>query len=240
MPCTAIAAHFVAAPNPTLTAAVAGATGLTGRALVEQLRADAHYAQVFALVRKAGSIAADDKVRECVVDYAHLALPEEAAHIDHAFCCLGTTIKTAGSQMAFRAVDFDAVLAFARAAKARGAQHLSVISALGADVHSRVFYSRVKGEMEQRVGQLGYASVHLLRPSFLLGDRQERRPGERLGIAAAQLLGPALRGPLHKYRPIHVDAVAGAMRRGAQQLQPGLHVSESDEIARMGAGTLAF
>jgi uncharacterized protein YbjT (DUF2867 family) len=221
----------VAGNKPTFIAAVAGATGLTGRALIEQLRADAHYAQVFALVRKAGSLAADDKVRECVVDYTRLALPEEAAHIDHAFCCLGTTIKTAGSQMAFRAVDFDAVLAFARAAKARGAQHLSVISALGADVCSRVFYNRVKGEMEQAVARLGFVSVHLLRPSLLLGQRHESRPGERFGIAAARVIAPALLGPLAKYRPIHVEKVARAMRVGAADVQPGLRVSESDEIA---------
>jgi uncharacterized protein YbjT (DUF2867 family) len=218
-----------------LTAAVAGATGLTGMALLAQLRADPHYARVAALVRKPGSVQANDKVQECVVDYTHLVLPDALTPIDHAFCCLGTTIKVAGSQAAFRAVDFDAVVAFARACRARGAAHLGVISALGASTDSSVFYNRVKGQMERAVAQLGFVSVHLLRPSLLLGDRQEARPGERAGIIAARTITPALLGPLRKYRPIHVDTVARAMRAGARFPQPGLLVSESDEIALMGA-----
>jgi uncharacterized protein YbjT (DUF2867 family) len=220
-----------------LVAVVAGATGLTGRALVAQLRADPRYAKIIALVRKAGSVATDARVQEYVVDYDALttsqALP--TGHVDHAFCCLGTTIKAAGSQAAFRKVDFDAVLAFARAAKASGARHLSVISALGASASSSVFYNRVKGEMEQAVAQLGFVSVHLLQPSLLLGERSELRAGERVGILAANVIAPLLLGPMRNYRPIHVEVVARAMRVGAAQNQPGLRVSESDQIAVLGA-----
>jgi uncharacterized protein YbjT (DUF2867 family) len=172
-----------------------------------------------------------------VVDFDSLiktrALPNSG--VDHAFCCLGTTIKVAGSQAAFRRVDFDAVLAFAAAAKAAGATHLSVVSALGASTNAGVFYSRVKGEMEQAVAKLGFVSVHLLRPSFLLGERSEQRAGERMGIALATGLAPIMLGPARKYRPIHVDTVARAMLAGAAQNLPGVRVSESDQIAIEGA-----
>jgi uncharacterized protein YbjT (DUF2867 family) len=220
-----------------LVAVVAGATGLTGRALVAQLRVDPRYAKIIALTRKAGSVATDARVEECVVDFDALATSRTlpASPVDHAFCCLGTTIKVAGSQAAFRKVDLDAVLAFARAAKGSGARHLSVISALGASANSGVFYNRVKGEMEQAVAQLGFVSVHLLQPSLLLGERSELRAGERAGILAANVIAPLLLGPARKYRPIHVDVVARAMRVGAAQSQPGLRVSESDQIAVLGA-----
>jgi uncharacterized protein YbjT (DUF2867 family) len=220
-----------------LIAVVAGATGLTGRALVEQLRKDSRYAKTIALVRRSGSILADARVEECVVDFGALVKTRTLpiTHADHAFCCLGTTIKVAGSQAAFRKVDFDAVVAFAAAVKAKGARHLSVVSALGASNRSSVFYNRVKGEMEQAVTQLGYVSVHLLRPSLLLGLRSERRAGELAGPALANFIGPLLLGPVRKYRPIHADVVARAMRVGAAQDKSGLRVSESDQIAVLGA-----
>jgi uncharacterized protein YbjT (DUF2867 family) len=225
----------VPAANPVWTALVAGATGLTGSALVEQLRADAHYARVIALTRQPDSIRTDAKVQEQVVNYSALQLPAEHAAVDHAFCCLGTTIRVAGSQAAFRAADFDAVLAFAQAAKRAGVQHLGVMSTLGASAQSRVFYNRVKGEMEQAVGRLGVTSVHLLRPSLLLGLRQELRLGERAGITAARIITPLLQGPWRKYRPIQVHAVARALRAGARFAQPGLQIMESHEIAQLAA-----
>lgn len=226
-----------AANKSIWTAVVAGATGLTGSALIQQLRADPHYTRVIALVRKPGNVRTDAKVQEQIVNYSKLQWPAGSAPADHAFCCLGTTIRVAGSQAAFCAVDFDAVLAFAQMVKGAGAQYLGVISALGADAQSRVFYNRVKGEMEQTVGQLGIACTHLLRPSLLLGPRQERRPGERAGIVAARLITPLLQGLLRKYRPIEVQQVARALRAGARGSLAGLHRLESDEIVQL-ASTL--
>lgn len=235
------------APGPAAAAGeivwVAGATGLTGRALVGQLLNDPQVRQVVALVRRAGSLLVqgaarpDSKLIECVVDYAALdadaalsAAPAPAV----LYICLGTTIRTAGSQAAFRKVDFDAVLAVARAAQARGVQHVGVVSALGADTVSRVFYSRVKGEMEAALRALNLPSLHIVRPSFLLGDRQERRIGEAIGIAAVQLLRPVLIGPWAQYRGVDVQTVAAALRAGAHlRSAGGLRVSQSEQLASL-------
>lgn len=224
---------------------VAGATGLTGRALVGQLLNDPQVRQVVALVRRPGSLLVqgaarpDSKLIECVVDYAALdadadaalrAVPAPAV----LYICLGTTIRTAGSQAAFRKVDFDAVLAVARAAQARGVHHVGVVSALGADTASRVFYSRVKGEMEAALKALNLPSLHIVRPSFLLGDRQERRIGEAIGIAAVQLLRPVLIGPWAQYRGVEVQTVAAALRAGAYlRSAGGLRVSQSQQLASL-------
>jgi uncharacterized protein YbjT (DUF2867 family) len=220
---------------------VAGATGLTGRALVGQLLNDPQVRQVVALVRRAGSLLVqgaarpDSKLLECVVDYADLESGLALAPApDLLYVCLGTTIRTAGSQAAFRKVDFDAVLAVVRAAQARGVQHVGVISALGADAASSVFYNRVKGEMEAALQALNLPSLHILRPSFLIGDRQERRLGEAIGIAAVQLLRPILIGRWTRYRGVDVDTVASAMRAGAHlRSAGGVRVSQSEQLASL-------
>lgn len=222
-------------------ACVAGATGLTGRALVEQLRTDANYAQVWVLVRKAGSIRGDDKVREVVTDFEALTdlgvwpLPQ-TGHVDHVFCCLGTTIAKAGSQAAFTRVDLDYVLALATVAKAHGACHVGVISALGANAQSSVFYNRTKGQMEKAVAALGVDSTHFLRPSLLLGERAERRGAESAAITFAKLVGPVMLGPLRRYRALPADAVASAMRVGARiATTEQVRVTESEQIAALAA-----
>lgn len=223
-----------------LTAIVIGATGLTGRALVAQLARDARYTRVIACVRKPTEFEA--RVVTHRVDFDALIKSPEAfvrsfAKLDitptiHAFCCLGTTIKAAGSQEAFRCVDFDSVVAFARAMKSLDVAHFGVISALGAARHSRVFYSRTKGEMEAAVIALGMRSTHIVRPSFLDGKRSEQRFGERIGIVFTHALGPVLRGPLRRYRVVHVDAVAATLIRHANAGLDGLHITESEAITR--------
>jgi len=130
---------------------------------------------------------------------------------DDVYCCLGTTIKQAGSQAAFRRVDFDYPAALARAAGRDGAQRLLIVSALGADPHSRVFYNRVKGEMEEAVRAAGVPQTLLFRPSLLSGPRTAPRFGEQAGLVIGALLGPLL----GRYRPIHGDLVAAAMLRAA-------------------------
>jgi uncharacterized protein YbjT (DUF2867 family) len=141
------------------------------------------------------------------------------------FCCLGTTIKQAGSQAAFRRVDFDYPVALAQAAARDGAKRLLVVSALGADARSSVFYNRVKGEMEEAVRAAGVPKTLVFRPSLLVGPRAEPRLGERIGQVIGALLGPLL----GRYRPIHAEHVADAMLKAAQRDLPS-QVFESPQI----------
>jgi uncharacterized protein YbjT (DUF2867 family) len=209
---------------------LAGASGLVGRELLKALRADG--ATVHALVRRAGVLAAAPGVHEHVVDFAALpALPKART----ACCALGTTIKLAGSEAAFRAVDFDAVLAFAHAARAAGVQRFAVVSALGASPRSPTFYSRVKGEMEAALAALGFTTLVIARPSLLAGDRdalgQPARLGERLALAVTAPLTPLIP---RAWRPIAAATVARAMLRALDEAQPGTRVVESSELQTLG------
>lgn len=206
-------------------AVIAGATGLTGRALLAEMARRDCYSEVTALARHRVNDLTDCRQLVCAFD-ALPALPPA----DHAFCCLGTTIKTAGSRAAFRKVDFDYVINFAHAAKQAGAQQFHVISALGAHASSTVFYSQTKGQMEDAVAAINFDAVHIYRPSLLLGDRQETRAGERIGIGIASLLSPLLVGPARKYKPVAVNTLANAMLNTAQQPTAGVCVHESNTI----------
>ncbi len=219
------------APSPKATPAravlLAGATGLVGRELLRQLLADESCAVVHALVRRpVPGLDAHPRLMLHVVDFTAAELRVPPA--DDVYIALGTTIKAAGSQAAFRRVDFDAVVNTARAARAAGATRLAVVSALGADAHSRVFYNRVKGEMQQAVQALGYDSLVIAQPSLLLGDRaalgQPVRPGERW---AERLLRPVMGLVPRGVRPIRADAVARAMLRALRAAPPGVHVLRS-------------
>ena len=156
---------------------LAGATGLTGEHLLDRLLNEPTVARVLAPSRR--PLAAHPHLENPVGELAAL-LPQLSGNVDIAFCCLGTTIKQAGSEAAFRAVDHDLVLAFAARARALGARHLLVISALGADAHSAVFYNRVKGELEAALQAQDWPQLTIVRPSLLLGARREFRLGERL------------------------------------------------------------
>lgn len=188
--------------------AVAGATGLVGRALVARLCADASVARVHVLVRRAPA-QAHPKVRAHVVDVA--SLPALSA-LDEAYLALGTTIKAAGSRAAFRAVDLEANLAVARAALAAGVRRIGLVSATGADARSRVFYSRTKGELEQALAALPLAALVIARPALLLGDRdalgQPHRAGEALAMSLDRWLRPLLPA---RYRGIRAEDVAAAL-----------------------------
>jgi uncharacterized protein YbjT (DUF2867 family) len=164
-------------------------------------------------------------------------LAGESGAIDDAYIALGTTIKVAGSEAAFRAVDFDLVVAIARRAHEAGARRLAVISALGADRRSRVFYSRVKGEMEDAVTGLGYESVVLARPALLLGDRESLGQPTRAGeVWAARLLGPLLPIVPASVRPITATVVAAATVDALDHAEYGTRVLSSAELQRLGRG----
>jgi uncharacterized protein YbjT (DUF2867 family) len=187
---------------------LAGGTGLVGRAILNMLLADASVTAVHALGRRAPGVA-HPKLIPHITDFAALpTLPP----LDEVYLALGTTIKTAGSQSAFRAVDFEANLAVARAALAAGALRAGLVSAMGADAKSRVFYNRVKGEIEDALTRLPFDGLVIARPSLLLGDRgalgQPKRPAERAGAAVSKLLGSLIPA---NYRPVAAADVARAL-----------------------------
>jgi len=215
---------------PQRTALLAGATGLVGRALLSLLLASKHYGTVHVLLRRTPpDIRATAKLKIHEVDFARLRTPFPT--VDDVFIALGTTIKIAGSEAAFRQVDFDFVVSTARAARAAGATRLAVVSALGADPTSRVFYNRVKGEMEIAVMQLGYDSVVIAQPSMLLGDRAALgQPPRRSEVWAARLLSPLGWIMPKGVRPIPADAVASAMLAAIVDTKPGVRVLKSEAM----------
>lgn len=208
---------------------LAGGSGLVGGILLRELLADAEFTEVVSAGRRVLPLA-DPKLSQVVVDLAAPGAFDALPAPDVAFSCLGTTIRKAGSQEAFRAVDFSAVLAFARAARARGARTFVHVSSMGADPRSRVFYSRVKGEIEAAVAGVGFESACALRPSILDGPRQESRPFEQVGLVLMRALAPVL----GKWRPTPVERVAAAMIAAAKEPRPGAHVLEPDVILRAG------
>jgi uncharacterized protein YbjT (DUF2867 family) len=207
------------------TALLAGATGLVGGHLLRRLLADPRYSQVVAVSRRALGIE-HPKLRLLITDFdvIEAAIARLGETVDDAFCALGTTIKAAGSRAAFRRVDFGYVVAFARAARAAGAQRLMLVSAIGASARSAIFYLRVKGETEEALAALGYSALHIFRPGLLLGQRAKSRPREALGRALAPFLNPLMLGPAKAYRGIPADTVAAAMIAAAGTARTGRHI----------------
>jgi uncharacterized protein YbjT (DUF2867 family) len=209
------------------TALVAGASGLVGREILQGLLADDGVTAVHALARRPLAVS-HPKLTTHVVDFAALpVLPR----VDEVYLALGTTIKVAGSQSAFRALDFDANLAVAKAALAAGARHLGLVSAMGASAQSSIFYSRVKGELEQALGGLGFEGVVIARPSMLAGDRpalgQPERGGEQLALKVSRWLRPLIPA---NYRSVQAKDVAGALLR-AVPLARGQKIIMSGALA---------
>ena len=216
------------------TVLIAGATGLVGSELLDLLLADPLVARVHSLVRRP-TVRTEQKLTEHLVDFGNLAAVAIGAPFAEAYCCLGTTMRAAGSREGFRRVDFDYVVAFARLALRLGAGSLTLISSLGADPESRSFYLRTKGEVERELIALGVPSLGIVRPSLLLGHRQETRWGERIGEVVLRAASPLLAGRLARYRPVHARTVARAMVHAGCTREPGVRVVESDEIQRLGA-----
>lgn len=190
------------------TAIVAGATGLVGKEILAGLLADRAVVAVHSLGRRAPAIQ-HPKLKAHVVDFAALPVLPPA---DEVYLALGTTIKVAGSQAAFRALDYDANLAVATAALAAGARQAGLVSAMGADASSKVFYSRVKGELENALAQMPFEGLVIARPSMLVGNRealgQPTRRGEELASALGRALGFLIPA---NYKPIAAAAVARAL-----------------------------
>jgi|CXWL01.1.fsa_nt_gi uncharacterized protein YbjT (DUF2867 family) len=224
------------------TALIAGASGLVGGELLQQLLSAAEYDRVIALGRRRVEVT-HPKLVQVIADFTALEQISADLGCHDAYCCLGTTIKAArstssgraGSRAAFRTVDHTAVLAFAWAARRAGARRFFSVSALGADVESRVFYNRVKGETEDALQVMGFATLAVFRPSLLLGRRATARPGERVLAALLWLVEPLLLGRLRKYRAIQAEVVARAMLRCSfGRSDQGVLIFPSDEIQDLG------
>jgi uncharacterized protein YbjT (DUF2867 family) len=215
------------------TALLAGATGLVGRALLSLLLASEHYRSVHVVLRRTPpDIQAGEKLKIHEVDFARLPAPFPA--VDDVFIALGTTIRIAGSEAAFRQVDFDFVVNVARAALAAGAKRLAVVSAMGADPTSRIFYNRVKGEMETAILQLGYESVVIAQPSMLLGNRAALgQPSRSAELWTARLLAPLGWMMPKGVRPIYAEAVASTLLAAMLDAKPGVRVLKSGAMQEM-------
>ncbi len=211
------------------TALIAGATGLVGGFVMEELLRDDLYREVRALLRRPLG-REHPKLTEVVVDFDRLDEHPDAFRVDDVFCCLGTTIKKAGSQAAFRKVDHDYVVAVARLARAAGARRFLLVSSIGADASTSNFYLSVKGATEDAVAACGFPAFHVFRPSLLTGPRQESRPGERAGVMVSRFVAPLLIGGLRRYRPIEARTVAAAMVAAAKTEDAGRQVYTHDEI----------
>jgi uncharacterized protein YbjT (DUF2867 family) len=211
------------------TALVVGATGLIGSILTRLLLQSDRYGQVRLLVRRKMDLSHPKLVQE-IVDFDRLE--PERVRGDDVFCCLGTTIKVAGSKEAFYKVDCTYPYEVARLAKANGASQYLLITAMGADTRSWFFYNRVKGDVEQKIDSLSYDSFSIFRPSLLLGDRQEERPGEKAAQNMSGVLSALMVGPLKKYKPVEARKVANAMLAVAAQERKGKQILESDELQR--------
>ena len=211
-----------------MRAVVAGGTGLVGSHLLDELAW--RRVPTLALGRREGRPRPALEWR--VKDLAALGPGDIPAGTDVAFCCLGTTLRAAGSQEAFRAVDHGMVLAFARACRAAGVTQFHAVSAMGASLRSPFFYSRVKGEAERDLQALGFPTLVLYRPGLIDGERAERRPGEGAALAFGRALRPLLPG---NARPVRAQAIARAMVLGARAAPPGTTVLASRQVARAGA-----
>ncbi len=207
-------------------AVIAGATGLIGKQLLDLLLNDPEYHAVKAIVRSVIDVT-HPKLKQIVVDFERLQEQADELKADVVFCCLGTTMKKAGSKDAFRKVDFHYPLELAKVTHAYGAQQFLIVSALGADRHSSIFYNKVKGETEDAIADVGFQACHIFRPSLLLGPRKEERAGEDAAKVFYKLFAFLIPA---KYKAIESIKVAKAMLFYARQEQGGVHIHESKAL----------
>lgn len=205
-----------------------GATGLVGSALLQKLLESAEYQKVISFTRRETS-QKHSKLEERVLPLENLE-SEALNQIDVAFCALGTTMKKAGSKAAFKEVDYEHVMRFARLVHRHGCAKFVLVSAMGASTESFVFYNRVKGEVENAVQALGFSATHIVRPSLLLGERQENRLGEGLGQKVSQWINPVIPA---NYRAIEGTQVAHAMFKISLLEEQGFFIHENKELLKI-------
>lgn len=219
------------------TVSIAGASGVVGTQTLSQLLDRGNEEKIVAIGRRVLPIKHQNLVSKVAdlqdVDALVEALPD---HVDIAICTLGTTMKKAGSKKAFRAVDFDAVLNFAKASRKKGARHFLVVTAIGSNPQSLSFYSRTKGEVEQALVDVGFESLTILRPSIIddEGSRPENRPGERIGLVLSRAIF-SIAGKTRRYAPISAETIASALVRLAfdEATEQPVRIVESDGLHRL-------
>lgn len=216
------------------TALIAGASGLVGGHLLSLLLRSERYSQVISVGRHELPLI-HPKLDQQVIDFDRMKDYAAEMVADDVFCCLGTTIKKAGSKDSFYKVDYTYVTQLAELTARKGAIQFLVISAMGADAGSMIFYNKVKGEMERDVQQQPFNAIHIFRPSLLLGEREEKRTGEDFASKVMKPLSSLMIGPLEKYKPIEAETVARAMLAAAKAEKSGKHIHPSDDIAHLGS-----
>ncbi|RPI06109.1 MAG: oxidoreductase [Ignavibacteriae bacterium] len=217
------------------SALLIGASGLVGGHCLLQLLEEPSYTQVIVLVRRPLPVIHEKLVQQ-ISDFDELESLGKCPPVDDVYCCLGTTIKKSGTQEAFRKVDFDYPVKLAALTQHCGANQFLLISSMGANPHSRIFYNRVKGEVEEAIRKISFKAFHIFRPSLLLGKRVEHRPGEQVGAVAMTALKYAMIGPFRTYRAILAKDVAQAMVRVAQMDRTGVNIYDSQSIQKIADG----
>lgn len=215
-------------------AILAGASGLVGGELLSILLAGDEYEKVIVLGRRSLNIE-HPKLQEFIIEFDRMDDYQEFFHVDEVFCCLGTTIKKAGSKEAFKKVDVDYVLSLAKTAREMNVKKFLLVSSIGADSRSKIFYSRMKGLAEEGLKEIGFDYLHIFQPSLLLGERNEVRSGEHAAMIISKRISFIFRGSLKKYKPIEANVVAKVMYNCAQIKETGTHIHLSDEIADIAA-----
>jgi uncharacterized protein YbjT (DUF2867 family) len=213
------------------TALIAGATGLVGSYCLRLLLQSERYAKVIAIGRSVLPMQ-HPKLEQLIVDFNRLDNYRHSLIADDIYCCLGTTLKQAGSKENFYLVDFTYVRKLAAITSANFAAQFLVVSSLGANPSSPIFYSRVKGELEEAVKPMPFLAVHIFQPALLLGPRPHKRLGEQVAQAVMPRLNFLLFGPLKKYRPVRAETVARAMVQAAMQDGAGVCIHTSDKIVK--------
>jgi uncharacterized protein YbjT (DUF2867 family) len=214
------------------TALIAGATGLIGRHVLKFASENPHYSKIIVLVRRQTRIT-HPKQKMVEVDYDHLDEYADQLKADHVYCCLGTTMKKAGSKENFEKVDHDYPRDLSRICSANGTSQFLLVSALGASKSSMFFYNQVKGKVEEAVRQFNFRGTLIFRPSILLGSRDESRKGEELAKIITGFLSPIMIGHLKKYRPTESRNMAQAMVKMALEENEGVFIYESNDINKI-------
>lgn len=215
------------------TVLIAGGTGLVGGHLIKLLVESDECDEIKVLVRK-GSNYRHKGVSVIDLDYDHLADIQEDLKADSVFCCLGTTMKKAGSREQFYKVDFSYPFELAKLSLRNGSQQFNIITASGANSKSMFYYNKVKGKVETALCELEFQNINIFRPSLLLGHRREQRIGEQFGASLAKVINPMLIGGIKKYRAIQAEVVARAMINVSGRHMKGIHVLQSDVIQEFG------
>jgi len=212
------------------TAIIAGASGLIGRELIQKLVNSDQYQIIYSLVRKKSGFI-HEKIREMIIDFDKLGQLKFEEPVDDVFCTLGTTMKQAGSREKFKKVDYEYVVALANLAKQAGASKFLVISSMGADPKSSVFYSQVKGMTEETLKNIGFKQLVILRPSLLLGERSEKRIAERWSGFFLKALNPLIPD---NYKAIPAERVAESMLKMALKSTDTISIVKSGEMQKGG------